>query len=133
MIPIVLAFARANWKPLIGAVAALLLVGAVWLHVRHDKALAAALVQARADNRLWAQAYHSEKRAVDLQNGRIVQMGRDAADWQRRAQAATTEAHRASLKAQASAADFLKLKPKGATEWERTQDVAAHIKKDLEQ
>lgn len=91
----------------------------------------AAEKKAKADAGLWADAYRSEKLAVTRQNARIDRMGRDAADWQRRAQAATAEAHRANLKAQASAADFLKLKLRGATVCERAEDASAKINGDL--
>lgn len=127
---IVWAFALKNWQALAGVVTGALIWLFLALHIHHDHKLKADLERAKADNALWAQAYRDEKRAVDLQNAAIGKMAVRAADWQRAAQAAVSEAHRANLKAQASAAEFLKFKPKGATACERVSDVAAHIRED---
>lgn len=127
---LVLAFALRNWKLLAGAGIASLLCLVLVLHVHHGHKVTAELEQARADNALWAQAYRDERRAVGLQNDAIGKMAVRAADWQRAAQAATAEAHTSNLKAQASAAEFMRFKPKGATVCERFKDVAAHIRED---
>lgn len=138
MITEIIAFALRNWRWVGGAIGALVIVGAIWGHVHHDAkvkaerdAALAEARQARADAGLWAGAYRSEKAAVGLQNARITALGSTAAEWERRAQAATAEAHGANLAAQASATAFLAIKPKGATVCERAEDVSARIDEDL--
>lgn len=88
--------------------------------------------KAEDDSRLWAQAYRSEKLAVTRQNASIQRLGDRAAAWQRSAQAATAEAHKANLSAQAAAAAFMQIKPKGATACERDHDMADIIRRDVQ-
>jgi hypothetical protein len=135
----IIAFALSHWRWLGGAAAALVVAGLAWGHFHHDAEAAAQRDAARAaehaargEAQMWAQAYRDEQRAVTLQNARIARMGQEATAWQQRAQAATAQAHRASLTAQASAAAFLAVRPQGASECERAADVARRIREDLQ-